>query len=91
METLVSLFIGAFMPPFIKSFKKRGLTGKQAHLVLAIFLAGLYTAYQIFAPIPLKESVFAFITQASVTAVVVYEVFLKKQDTKKEQSFINKD
>jgi len=78
METLVSLFIGMFMPPFIKVFKTKGLTGKQAHLVLAIFLAGLYTAYQLFAPIPLKESAYAFITQASVTAVLVYEFILKK-------------
>lgn len=78
METIVSLIIGMFMPPFIKAFKKKGLSGKQAHLVVAIFLAGLYTAYQIFAPIPLKESAYAFITQASVTAVLVYEFLLKK-------------
>lgn len=78
METIVSLIIGMFMPPFIKAFKKKGLSGKQSHLVIAIFLAGLYTAYQIFAPIPLKESAYAFITQASVTAVLVYEFLLKK-------------
>jgi len=78
METIVSLILGALMPPFVHAFKKKGIDGKQAHLVIAIFLAGVYTAYQIWAPTPMKENVYSFITQASITAVLIYEFFLKK-------------
>lgn len=78
METILSLIIGAFLPHFVERLKKVGLQGRQAHLVLAIIMAVLYTGYQIFAPAPLKENVYSFITQASVTAVLVYEFLLKK-------------
>lgn len=78
METIVSLIIGVFLPHLVERLKKVGLQGRQAHLVLAIIMAVSYTAYQIFAPDPLKENVYSFITQASVTAVLVYEFLLKK-------------
>jgi len=83
METLVSLIIGAFLPHFVQKFKKLGLKGTQAHLVLAIIMAVVYTGYQIFAPAPMKENVYQFVTQASVTGVLLYEFLLKKHYNKK--------
>ena len=84
LETLISLCVGAFMPHFIQKFKRIGFQGRQAHLIVAIFLAFVYTGYQLFAPQPLKENVYAFITQASVTAVLVYECLLKKMYDKQK-------
>jgi len=84
METLASLIIGAFLPHFIQKFKKLGLQGRQAHLVLAIVMAVIYTGYQVFAPQPMKENVYQFVTQASVTAVLVYEFLLKRFYEKKK-------
>lgn len=83
METLASLVIGLFLPHFVNKFKKLGLKGTQAHLVLAIVMAVIYTAYQIFAPAPMKENAYQFVTQASVTGVLLYEFFLKKHYNKK--------
>lgn len=83
METLASLVIGSFLPHFVNKFKKLGLKGTQAHLVLAIIMAVIYTGYQVFAPAPMKENVYQFVTQASVTGVLLYEFFLKKHYNKK--------
>lgn len=84
METIGSLVIGLFLPTLVQYFKKKGLKATQAHLVVAIFLAGLYTAYQLWAPIPMKENAYQFITQASVTSVLLYEFFLKKKNNVKK-------
>jgi len=85
METITSLVIGAFLPYFIARLKKIGMTSMQAHLAIAIIMAITYVVFDFFTPFSIKENVYQFVSQASFTAVLVYEILLKKKDRKSKK------